>query len=863
MNAFVIALVVSLVGAAAAADVATLTYIGVTTNCTTRQTTYWYRVGVTSGQDLAAVVFGFNSTTPVAPGTYAVSGYDSATGLTGLRQNLPARIPASQFGMVSVTVDDVYTVGEIHWAGVWSDGSATRVLTTMGPAPFAATAQSDEDPESIAWNMTIRDINTHPDFESHQGDERGIVEATLGADGTPVLAPGKHRTILDAESFKSWFHDVPGVNKHLAVPMRASRVPGTNPPLYEYDNQTFFPIDGMGFGNNFEGHNFGFTMMISTLFTYRGGENFTFRGDDDVWVFINRHLVIDLGGVHPAEEASIDVDTLGLEVNETYSLAFFFAERHTSRSSFRMTTSLQLQDCARDTCGLCVGTCDHDTDGDGIKDCVDPQPLVPDYICGDGVCQASETCDSCLKDCMGVKCECPGLNHVEAQHLKDPPTLNHSLSGSLGDDITLSIVLPQMIPHRWDVHAAFVNPDTFATTQVALPMAEDYCRYTHVSTRRLPDLIRTAQPRIIESAETYRMQFIVRVWWNERFVLSNGEAYDRNSTADLPFEVILYRQLDVRSVISSLDATLVWGYIEKLSVFVPIDRSSPTVEFDLVTVAVEADYAIVPRTFVFNSSVGHIVAVTSPALVGVVDGHANKQRWHLRATIDRYAICSTSASDKFTLDYAIASARPQSATHASQLTASLEGLENWCMLNSTVRLNGAQSTHADAVSPAETLRFFVGDVIHVRDHVFTDVVLKRTDVTRVVLSGNAIKSGAELTIYDAASPSATALGFALEDCPASSGPTWVCYRFTLAAGTFDVDKELRIVSSLSATVNEHPGRRAAETKTSTARVSSTLGLAQTAVAAPSSAEQVVVKGAASSAAFGAAAVVAVAFALMC
>eukprot|EP00727_Mastigamoeba_balamuthi_P005358 m51a1_g14820 hypothetical protein (851) ;mRNA; f:636429-639157 len=820
MNTLAIAILASIAGAAAAADVATLTYLGVKTNCTTRQTTYWYRVGVTSGQDLAAVVFGFNSTTPVVPGSYTVAGHDPSTGLTGLRQNLPARVAAAQFGMVSVTVDDVYTVGIVHWAGVWSDGSATGVQSIAGPAPFVPASLASEDPESIAMNMTIRDVGTHPDFETQQGDDRGIVEATLGADGTPVLAPGKHRTIFNAESFRSWFHD------RIVLPMRLERVPGTRPPLYQYDNQTFFPIDGMGFGNNFEGHNFGFTMMISTLFTYRGGENFTFRGDDDVWVFINRHLVIDLGGVHTAEQASIDVDTLGLEVNETYSLAFFFAERHTSRSSFRMTTSLQLQDCARDTCGLCVGTCEHDTDGDGIKDCVDPHPLVPDYICGDGVCQDRETCDSCLQDCLGVKCECPGLNHVEAQHLKDPPTLDQRLSGNLSDVITLSIVLPQMIPHRWDVHAAFVNPDTFATTEVALPMAEDNCRYTHVSTRRLPDLIRTAQPRIIESAETYRMQFIVRVWWNERFVLSNGEAYDRNSTADLPFEVILYRQLDVRSVISSLDATLVWGYIEKLSVFVPVDRSSPSVEFDIITVAVEADYAIVPRTFVFNSSVGHIVAVTNPALVGVVDGHANKQRWHLRATIDRYAICSTSASDKFTLDYAIASARPQSATHASQLTASLEGLENWCMLNSTVRLNGAQSTHADAVSPAETLRFFVGDVIHVRDHVFTDVALKRTDVTRVVLSGSAIRSGADLTIYDAASPSATALGFALEDCPASSGPTWVCYRFTLAAGTFDVDKELRIVSSLSAEVDQHPaGRRAAETKTSTARVSSTLALA--------------------------------------
>ncbi len=191
----------------------------------------------------------------------------------------------------------------------------------------------------------IRDFPaTHPDFY-HSGYSyatTGMVQTSLDKDQKPVAGS----VDMYSSNLHQWYRTTSGVNLEFTHEIQLVD-DGTG--KFVFDSNLFFPLDGMGFGHDIPehtDHNYLFTSELRLNFIYQPGQTFTFRGDDDLWVFINGLLAIDVGGIHSPVEGSVNIELfsamngLNMVPGQKYTMHIFHAERNPTQSNFRIETTI-------------------------------------------------------------------------------------------------------------------------------------------------------------------------------------------------------------------------------------------------------------------------------------------------------------------------------------------------------------------------------------------------------------------------------------------------------------------------------------------------------------------------------------------
>lgn len=261
--------------------------------------------------------------------------------------------------------DSQYSCNTLLKETFLTEGKSRSVLTDTAPTDFsenfrnAKTYANISNAYDLAWYLlnTIYQADTNmttvtgTDKAKHQVPIYGMA---VDAYKSIVLTDNGTGTY----SFEAGYS---GTKKDVQYDRKSGTIyNGTNGG----DESGFYPLENLGYeqpglltntsrndsldkttGRNRNGS---FTLRGESQFVYNKASKlyFTFTGDDDVYMYINGVLALDLGGAHGRNTKTVNLnevaDKCGLVDGQVATFTFFYMERCSDASTFGIKTNMEL-----------------------------------------------------------------------------------------------------------------------------------------------------------------------------------------------------------------------------------------------------------------------------------------------------------------------------------------------------------------------------------------------------------------------------------------------------------------------------------------------------------------------------------------
>lgn len=191
----------------------------------------------------------------------------------------------------------------------------------------------------VAERLRTRNGGVGLHFAGTTGNRNIYCNFTPDTEG--AYGSSSNGSIFSDASFAHWFTETPGVNASTFARYGFVQEPSGE---YVMDRSGYDPINGELYGNEGMPNNGNFTVHIDANFNYRdcAGNFLEATADCEMWVYINRELVIDLTGHVPGNTQRIDFDRLRLNDGEMYDLDIYVASRNARAPNFSVRTDIPL-----------------------------------------------------------------------------------------------------------------------------------------------------------------------------------------------------------------------------------------------------------------------------------------------------------------------------------------------------------------------------------------------------------------------------------------------------------------------------------------------------------------------------------------